>query len=291
MLILRLIKNYLKGLETPIHIETAKNGEQAWQLLEKNPEHYDICLLDRIMGDMDGIELLERMRGHWILREIPVILQTSKSSNEDIIEGMKAGAYYYLTKPLEKQLTLSVVSTALSDRLLHQGLKNKLKERDLSIQLLKHASFEYRTIEEAHSLASLLANVCPNPAQVVPGLAELLLNAVEHGNLGIGYNEKSQLRTELSLNTEIERRLNHPDYYDKYVNVEVISDVESVMFTIQDEGKGFDWEPYLDFGVNRMMDNHGRGIAIANQLCFDHIEYLGNGNTVIARAYKQRNRC
>lgn len=288
-LFLDLIQSHLKNLEESCIVEVAHSGEEAWELLEANPDHYDVILLDRMMDGMDGIELLNRVRGHWILSDIPVILQTAKSDKEDIIEGMQAGAYYYLTKPFERELIRSVVNTALSDRLQHKALKQTLQERNESIKLLKNALFEFRTLEEAKSLAGLLANACENPSQIVTGLGELVINAVEHGNLAISYEEKSKLKASMAWDNEIENRLRMPEYKNRRATIEIQRTAGAVNFIISDEGNGFDWQPYMDFAAERMMDNHGRGIAMANKLCFDELQYEGKGNVVKASIICKKN--
>jgi anti-sigma regulatory factor (Ser/Thr protein kinase) len=53
--------------------------------------------------------------------------------------------------------------------------------------------------------------------------------------------------------------------------------------TITDEGKGFDWNPFLDFDPDRAYDLNGRGIAMARMLGFESLEYQGAGNVVVAR--------
>ena len=287
-LFLELIKNHLKSLEQPYKLELANGGEAAWRLLEANPAHYDLVLLDRMMDDMDGIELLERIRNHQVLKEIPVILQTAKSGKEDILQGMRAGAYYYLTKPFDKDLILSVVNTALVDRLRHKAVKLAISERDSSIKLLKSATFEFKTIADANALASLLATICADPQHVVAGLAELLINAVEHGNLAISYQEKSQLRQKLAWETEIAKRLEMPNYRNRVAKVEVNIDVSGIEFKITDQGDGFDWQPYMEFSAERIMDSHGRGIAKANKLCFSRLSFHDKGNIVTAFVANKR---
>lgn len=42
----------------------------------------------------------------------------------------------------------------------------------------------------------------------------------------------------------------------------------SLLFTITDEGDGFDWKPYLEMSMERMMENHGRGIAMSRSISF-----------------------
>ncbi|MCP4219209.1 MAG: ATP-binding protein, partial [bacterium] len=57
---------------------------------------------------------------------------------------------------------------------------------------------------------------------------------------------------------------------------------DEIRFTIKDQGKGFDLESYMDFSPDRVFDNHGRGIAMANKFSFDRLEYEGCGNRVMA---------
>src|SRR3954470_316163 len=77
----------------------ATNGADALQLLERDTEAFDVVLLDRNMPGMNGIDVLAKMKEHPRLRMIPVILQTAMAAEEDVVDGIRAGAYYYLAKP------------------------------------------------------------------------------------------------------------------------------------------------------------------------------------------------
>ena len=48
-------------------------------------------------------------------QDIPVVMQTAASAPEEVLEGIKAGVYYYLTKPYEEEMLLSIVNSALRD--------------------------------------------------------------------------------------------------------------------------------------------------------------------------------
>jgi len=282
--IMELITTLLKSVDQqPYQVETACDGDQAWAMLEENPEKFDTVLLDRTMPGLDGIEVLRRIRCHRDLSKIPVILQTGAASKKHILEGMQAGAYYYLTKPIQPQLLLSVVDAALQERFLYSSLRDELNNVLDAIHLIDRISSNFRTLKEAKATAIILANLCPDPHKVVDGLAELLLNAVEHGNLGISYDEKSKFKNENTWDAEIESRLKDDCYGDRIVNVNAIRTENSVEYLITDEGEGFDWEQYMDFSPERMLDNHGRGIAMANKISFSSLEYLGRGNRVCAK--------
>ncbi|MBF0119256.1 MAG: response regulator [Desulfobacterales bacterium] len=260
----------------------AKDGVQAMTLLEKSPDIYDAVLLDRIMPRMGGMEVLKNMKSNEMLKTIPVIFQTSKSEKTDILEGLQAGAYYYLTKPYEKETLRAVVKTAISDYNRYKSLSEKAKKTVDAFTLMTKGIFEFRTLKEGYNLATLLANVCPEPSKAATGLWELLVNAVEHGNLGITYDEKSQLNEQNQWNDEVERRLCLPENISKKVTVNFDRIDNEIKILIKDQGKGFDWNSYLELSPDRAFDNHGRGIAMAKMFSFDSIDYLGAGNEVIA---------
>lgn len=118
------------------------------------------------------------------------------------------------------------------------------------------------------------------------GLSELMINAIEHGNLDIGYDEKSELRKEDMWELEIAKRLDSPENKDKFATLDIINDADAVTYTITDQGNGFDWDEFMEFDTTRVMDNHGRGIAMANKLYFSKLKYQGNGNVVIVTVEK-----
>lgn len=260
----------------------ATDGVEAWEILEREPESFDVVLLDRSMPRMGGLELLGRMKEHRTLRMLPVILQTSSIGKEDIIEGLRAGAYYYLTKPYDPEMLVEVVRTAASDYAEYRDLQDELQKGLKSLRLLTRAVFSLQTIQEARDIAAIMANTCPDPPAAVIGLTELLLNAIEHGNLGITYDEKSVMTTKNEWYGEIERRTALPENRDKRVEVRFERDEKEIRFTIRDDGKGFDWKRFFDIEPQRVFDAHGRGIIMARALSFTTVEYRGSGNEVVA---------
>lgn len=140
----------------------------------------------------------------------------------------------------------------------------------------------YKSLSEINSLASILASTCPRSDKIAIGLTELMINAVEHGNLNISYDEKSMLITDNEWEDEVSRRLELSANKNKQVLIEIFRNNHEITFTIADQGNGFDWQYYLTTSKKRILDNHGRGIAVANLISFDHIHYLESGNKVCA---------
>ena len=275
-----IIMEYLE--DEGYDLRTAEDGLDAWNQLEAAPEEFDLVLLDRMMPNMDGMEVLSKIKAHQILMELPVILQTALASKADIAEGMKAGAYYYLTKPFEEEDLRSVIATAVGDRLRYRSMQQQIDMESKMQQLMEDGQFSFRTLDEARDLATMLSNICPDPQRVVVGMAELLINAVEHGNLGISYEEKGSLKDEGTWLAEVERRLVMPEYRDRKVTVKMHKNDHKIDFLICDEGEGFEFADFLEMDPDRAFDNHGRGIAMSRLLSFDELEYLGKGNEVRA---------
>ncbi|HEX6736230.1 MAG TPA: response regulator [Azonexus sp.] len=260
----------------------AESGEAAWRLIDATPERFDAILLDRMMPDMDGIEILRRVKQRAELRHVPVIMQTGMTADADVLEGLQAGAYYYLTKPFSADTLLAIVAAATRDYRGHRELEEEVQRQGRILSCLAEARFVYRTTDEARSLAALLANAAPEPARVVLGLSELMLNAVEHGNLAIGYQEKSQLIEADRLHEEIACRLADPHFAVRQAEVEISRRDGELCFLVRDQGAGFDWRGYLEMSPERAFDTHGRGIAMSRMISFDRLEYRGRGNEVEA---------
>jgi DNA-binding NtrC family response regulator len=77
-------------------VETASDGETAWELIEQ--QDFDVLLCDINMPRLDGIGLLRRLREK-SQNPPEVIMLTGQATVESAIEAMKLGAYDYLTKP------------------------------------------------------------------------------------------------------------------------------------------------------------------------------------------------
>ena len=278
---LEIIEEYLD--DEHCLLLTQSSSLEAWKILESGNENFDLILLDWMMPELDGLALLKRIKQQPALKNVPVIMQTARSDEKDLLQGIANGAYYYLTKPYDQKSLCVVVREALEESRQLQRLTDQLHKTKKPEHLKQSARFKFQSLSESHDLAMLLANACPDPDKVLSGINELFTNAIEHGNLGIGYYEKARLKHDNTWHEEIEKRITLPEYSSKFVDVDFEHNGNHISMTISDQGKGFDWNNYLDFDPARLFDCNGRGIAMAKMLSFDSIEYIGNGNTVIAR--------
>ncbi|MHA6287660.1 ATP-binding SpoIIE family protein phosphatase [Maricaulis sp. CAU 1757] len=141
--------------------------------------------------------------------------------------------------------------------------------------------FSFYTLDQASDLSARVARGCPQPERVALGLLELLVNAIEHGNLAIGGVRKQELLSRGVWRDEIERRLRDPQYADRRAWLEVRRNADETVFVVRDEGAGFDHAAELaraDRGQYR-----GRGLRLARDLCFSALCFCDQGRCVEAR--------
>ncbi len=99
------------------NVRCAYSGQELLDSLEKQKP--DLILLDIMMPQMDGLEVLTRLKGNPATASIPVILLTAKVHHEDIQRGYKTGAEYYITKPFIPSQVLERINLILGGE---QGL-------------------------------------------------------------------------------------------------------------------------------------------------------------------------
>ncbi len=261
---------------------SAVNGVEAMDALRSNEHDFDAVILDRMMPELDGIGVTRKMLADSELKHIPIIMQTAADKPEEISEGIKAGVFYYLTKPVERKTLISIVASAVKERGRGRVLREEMLRHRMSFSLIQVLKSNFRSLEEAESLASFLANLFPNPDRALTGMAELLVNAVEHGNLNISYDDKTRLMDENSWREEIACLLESPEHKDKEVIVVFEKKKDTYYLQVTDQGKGFNWKPFMELDPSRASHNHGRGIAMANMVAFDRLVYNEKGNQVTA---------
>lgn len=260
---------------------TAMNGKMAKETIAANHAELDAILLDRIMPDIDGIEVIRWINNNSNITKTPIIMLTALDKPEQVKEGIDEGVFYYLTKPIQETILKSVVLSAVKESKQQRLLAQELDRHRGGFKLIKNALFSFHSLDEAEDLSCFIANFFPSPNKVLAGISSLLVNAVEHGNFEIFYDEKSKLISEGTWKQEVLRRSALEENKNKFVEVAFNKEGEKYLLKITDQGKGFAWQKFVIADPARALDNHGRGIARANML-FDSLEYNKQGNQVIA---------
>lgn len=114
-------------------------------------------------------------------------------------------------------------------------------------------------------------------------LREIIINAIEHGNLNISFEEKSKAMLEGTYLDLIASRQRNPKNVEKRVQIEYSINSKRMACKITDDGQGFDHQKLLNNDVedlNNRMVPHGRGVTMARNV-FDEIKYNSKGNQVL----------
>lgn len=151
------------------------------------------------------------------------------------------------------------------------------------LRMLRHVELECRTREQADEVADTVAALLPDPVAGRLGLIELLLNAIEHGNLEIGGNLKAQLLRERKFDDELATRLAQAPYNTRVVRVVVTVAYPTVEIEIDDDGPGFAWQRALAAELDASDRPSGRGIAIVSRTCFPGLVYRDPGNVALVK--------
>ena len=281
----RVIRTVLAGLleDSGYKVIEAVDGQDAYTRLSRPGHGIDAALLDRNMPGLDGLSLVQLMKGHPDLALMPVVMVTGAAEPHQVREGLQAGVFYYLTKPVEPAVVGAVVSSAVTEGRRRRALTRQLQQHS-GLAMLQQGVFTCRTTLQAEQLATQLAALFPQPARSLSGITALLLNAIEHGLLGIGYQLKGELLAANGWTTEVARREKLPENQPKAVKVTLEKQPDRTRLTITDPGTGFDWRSYLEFSHERATARHGRGIAQARAGGFDKLAYNPTGNIVQAEA-------
>jgi DNA-binding response OmpR family regulator len=116
------LRNFLKcSFENQYYILEAGNGNEAWELLQK--ESPELTISDVMMPDMDGFELCKLIKSTFETSHIPVILLTSLCDKSDQLEGLGLGAEDYITKPFDISL-------------LEQRIKSLMRNREKAVEVI-----------------------------------------------------------------------------------------------------------------------------------------------------------
>jgi two-component system, OmpR family, alkaline phosphatase synthesis response regulator PhoP len=109
--IITIVKTILEG--KGYSVGSAYSGKELLAHLENQKP--DLIILDIMMPEMDGLEVLTKLKGAPDTSPIPVILLTAKVQYEDVLGGYKLGADYYITKPFTSTQLINGINLLLGE--------------------------------------------------------------------------------------------------------------------------------------------------------------------------------
>lgn len=124
-------------------------------------------------------------------------------------------------------------------------------------------------------------------AEIRTSLREMLINAIEHGNLNISFDEKTSAMMEGRYFEFLKERQQDEKYLNRTVVVEYVLNEKMVAYRITDEGEGFDHKKIMSIDISALNESgiaHGRGIMMT-KVIFDIIKYNKKGNQILMIKY------
>ena len=165
--ILRLIK--LQLAEQGFSVVTASSGEEALQLAEE--QRPDILLLDILMPEMTGLEVMRRLREQ---SNAPIILVTAKDSDSDKVRGLEIGADDYVVKPFNAEELGARIRAVLRRSTGAQKTQRLLRAGDAEIDLdRRRVTRNGETVQLTRTEWMLLQQLAANAGKVMTNV-ELL---------------------------------------------------------------------------------------------------------------------
>lgn len=154
-------------------VDEAKNGKQALVLLEK--KQFDVVLLDIMMPEMNGLEVLDHIRTTHDISELPVVLISAMNQKSQVARGIQMGANDYITKPIDVDIVLARVNTQIQLKALideRQRMIARLQSaNELKARMMQVASHDMKSpLNNLQLLTTLMERYIDNPTKLSESL-------------------------------------------------------------------------------------------------------------------------
>ena len=181
-------------------VEMAFDGETGMQYAELGV--YDLLILDVMMPGLDGYQLARRVRAQRM--GVPILMLTARSGLEDRIEGLNAGADYYLTKPFDVRELLACIhantTLDLSSALLQCGAKRvRLSAKEFEVM-----RFLFQAGGRNCSKEAILAKAWGYDSDAVENHVEVYIGFLRKKLASIGSNVRIETIRRMGYHLEVD---------------------------------------------------------------------------------------
>ena len=260
------------------HAEYVSSGEIALSRLKE--QKFDLLLTDLHMPLMNGLDLLQRSIELGL--QVPTVVMSSNGSEESVIKSLRLGAVsYVIKKNMIHDLPEIVESVMRSARAIHaeSALLEHLSQSTFHFKIPNNRELLRGTVSYIQVIAERFGKI-PEADRIRLGicLEESLLNAMIHGNLEIS----SDLRQgdADAYDKLIDLRLQQRPYCDRLMEIVLSFTTDQLIFTIRDEGPGFDVDSVPDpTNFENLSKPSGRGLLLI-RLFMDDVQHNTKGNQI-----------
>lgn len=183
-------------------VAMAENGREALEMLESRP--FDAVLLDLIMPELDGFQVLEKLKGDTKLREIPVIVVSALDEMENVLRCIEMGATDYLPKPFDANLLRARLNASLASKRLRDIELEYLEQVDHVIQAavaVESGTFREEQLDlvaKRDDALGKLARVFQRMARQVHDREQMLLQQMQELRIEIDEVKKARQVAEIT---------------------------------------------------------------------------------------------
>ncbi len=197
------------------------------------------------------------------------------------------------TEPKEMQVHLEYINIAGKNEILGKATNvlddSLLKYFESEKQKYSIGNYLITADEITHRITRNLKKYLEpgNLKMLQIALREIIINAIEHGNLGVTFEEKSSSIMDDNYFELIRQRQLEAENLEKKIHIDYSVNSERVIYIISDEGEGFNSKQFTEASQDAVNDNflaHGRGITMTKS-AFDEVTYNKKGNHVMLTKY------
>ncbi len=261
----------------------AEDGAQAVELYKT--EAPLVVVSDIMMPRMDGLTLLNEIRR--IDRNATVILMTGQGNEDVLLKALRGGASNFFRKPFNVRELIDEIRKVVEFRLeaARSTLFSPLLVEEMKSFVVPRADSAFFPI--INQITLQLPCLLPEEdiLNLKIGIEEIITNAIEHGNLGISYEEKSEAIQEGKLAELIAARARESDALGRKVHITSHLTPELFEITVRDDGTGFDWRSLPAVAAENLLAFNGRGIFLT-KIYFDEVIYNDSGTEVTLRKHR-----
>jgi DNA-binding response OmpR family regulator len=258
----------------------AADGVQAVELFRTQAPL--VVVSDIMMPRMDGLALLTELKR--IDRSAVVILMTGQGNEEILLRALRGGATNFFRKPFNVRELMDEIRRVVDFRMeaARSTLFSPFLVSEKKTFVIPRADSPYFPIVNQVTLQ--LPCILPEEdiLNLKIGIEEMIVNAVEHGNLGITFEEKNKAISEGTLANLLAQRGKESDAHGRQVFVTASLTPEAFEVVVRDEGRGFDWRRLPIVAPENLMSFNGRGIFLT-KIYFDEVRYNEKGTEVTLR--------
>lgn len=268
-------------LKNRFRIFTANSIDESKAIMGGEDPH--LIFIELVLRGEDAIQYIERTKKSKTNTQFIVI--TDNATVENAVTALRHGALDFLKKPFEIDDIARIVEKFFSltaNREADYDIYSSIIAESRTFELPTDFSIISTFMSEIMHIISRFTGVDKKTTLTIRlSLYEMLVNAMEHGNLEINYEMKKNLLEEVvDYQRFLQERASEEPFINRKVRVSYTYDKKSLAFTIDDEGKGFDVSkvpnPHASENLERL---NGRGIFIS-RVNMTKVLYNDKGNSV-----------